>query len=180
MGDRRAALGGADSGFMRAAVVEAEQGFADGGIPIGATLVENRVVIATRRNRRVQHGDPIAHGEMDCFRSTGRRRSPGTPRCSRHAAVRWHRRCRPSPPARRPARRLAPSVPVGDARLAPLADGPARVGGRPTPRSGRRRALSPSAPLCQYPRGPRLPAAAHVPALGPVMPLGRPPSAQRA
>jgi cytosine/creatinine deaminase len=60
---------------MRSAIEEAERGFAEGGVPIGAALVEGRAVVATGRNRRVQQGDPIAHGEMDCLRAAGRRRS---------------------------------------------------------------------------------------------------------
>jgi creatinine deaminase len=65
----------ADAGFMRSAIEEAERGFAEGGVPIGAALVEGGAVVATGRNRRVQQGDPIAHGEMDCLRAAGRRRS---------------------------------------------------------------------------------------------------------
>ena len=65
----------ADSVFMRAAIEEAERGAAEGGVPIGAALVEDGAVVATGRNRRVQGGDPIAHGEMDCLRAAGRRRS---------------------------------------------------------------------------------------------------------
>ena len=65
----------ADLAFMRAAIAEAERGAAEGGVPIGAALVEDGAVVATGRNRRVQGGDPIAHGEMDCLRAAGRRRS---------------------------------------------------------------------------------------------------------
>ena len=65
----------ADLAFMAAAIEEAERGAAEGGVPIGATLVEDGAVVATGRNRRVQQGDPIAHGEMDCLRAAGRRRS---------------------------------------------------------------------------------------------------------
>ena len=64
-----------DQGFMHAAIEEAESGFAEGGVPVGAALVEHGAVVATGRNRRVQQGDPIAHGEMDCLRATGRWRS---------------------------------------------------------------------------------------------------------
>ena len=64
-----------DHGFMRAAIEEAERGFAEGGVPVGAALVEHGAVVAAGRNRRVQQGDPIAHGEMDCLRAAGRRRS---------------------------------------------------------------------------------------------------------
>lgn len=63
-----------DRRFFCAAVSEAEQGLAEGGVPIGAALVVDGRVVATGRNRRVQQGDPIAHGEMDCLRQAGRRR----------------------------------------------------------------------------------------------------------
>jgi creatinine deaminase len=65
----------ADRRFMDAAIAEAERGFAEGGVPIGAALVRDGAVLATGRNRRVQQGDPIAHGEMDCLRAAGRRPS---------------------------------------------------------------------------------------------------------
>ena len=45
----------------------------EGGIPIGAVMVENNNIIGEGHNRRVQDGDPIAHGEMDCLRKVGRR-----------------------------------------------------------------------------------------------------------
>jgi Cytidine and deoxycytidylate deaminase zinc-binding region len=48
--------------------LQARTGLEEGGIPIGAVLVENGMVVAEGRNRRVQQGDPIAHGEMDCLR----------------------------------------------------------------------------------------------------------------
>ena len=64
----------ADRRFICAAIEEAELGMAEGGVPIGAALVVDGKVVATGRNRRVQQGDPIAHGEMDCLRKAGRRR----------------------------------------------------------------------------------------------------------
>jgi cytosine deaminase len=36
-------------------------------------MLEADQVVATGRNQRVQEGDPIAHGEMDCLRRAGRR-----------------------------------------------------------------------------------------------------------
>ena len=60
---------------MDAAVAQAEKSAAEGGIPIGAALVGPAGIIAVGHNRRVQHGDPIAHGEMDCLRAAGRQRS---------------------------------------------------------------------------------------------------------
>ncbi|WOI58268.1 nucleoside deaminase [Palleronia sp. LCG004] len=64
-----------DQRFMALALEEAEAGLSEGGLPIGAVLVRNGEVIGRGHNRRVQEGDPIAHGEMDCFRKAGRQRS---------------------------------------------------------------------------------------------------------
>ncbi len=62
-----------DRTFMKRAWEEAEKGYREGGVPVGAVMVEAGKVTATGRNRRVQDGDPIAHGEMDCLRRAGRR-----------------------------------------------------------------------------------------------------------
>ena len=62
-----------DEQFIRLAFAQAEKSYGEGGLPIGAVMVENGTVIANGHNRRVQDGDPIAHGEMDCLRRAGRR-----------------------------------------------------------------------------------------------------------
>jgi cytosine deaminase len=62
-----------DVKFMKLAFEEALAGFEQGGVPVGSVLVENGRVLARGRNKRVQEGDPIAHGEMDCLRAAGRR-----------------------------------------------------------------------------------------------------------
>jgi cytosine deaminase len=60
---------------LERALDAAREGEREGGIPIGAALVdpEGRVV-ATGHNLRVQAGDPTAHGETACIRNAGRRR----------------------------------------------------------------------------------------------------------
>jgi len=63
----------ADRQFLRVAYEQALKSYKEGGLPIGAAMVENGNVVAAGHNRRVQDGDPIAHGEMDCFRKAGRR-----------------------------------------------------------------------------------------------------------
>jgi cytosine deaminase len=63
----------ADFRFLRVAYEQALKSYNEGGLPIGAAMVENGNVVAAGHNRRVQDGDPIAHGEMDCFRKAGRR-----------------------------------------------------------------------------------------------------------
>ncbi|WP_422935708.1 nucleoside deaminase [Sinomonas sp. P47F7] len=60
-----------DPGF-EAALEAAREGLREGGIPIGAALVRGGEVIAVGHNERVQHGDPIAHGEMSALRAAGR------------------------------------------------------------------------------------------------------------
>lgn len=64
-----------DKKFLQLAYQEAEAGFAEGGCPIGAVLAEGERLVAQGRNQRVQGGDPIAHGEMDCLRKAGRQKS---------------------------------------------------------------------------------------------------------
>jgi cytosine deaminase len=62
-----------DRTFMALALEEAKLGYDEGGVPVGSVMVSNGEVIAQGHNRRVQEGDPIAHGEMDCLRRAGRR-----------------------------------------------------------------------------------------------------------
>ena len=62
-----------DHVFMEAALEQARIGLAEGGIPIGSALVIDGRVVAAGRNRRVQQGSAILHGEMDALERTGRR-----------------------------------------------------------------------------------------------------------
>ncbi|WP_234045024.1 nucleoside deaminase [Haloferula rosea] len=59
--------------FMEAAIEEARTSQAQGGIPIGSVLVHSGEIIGRGRNRRVQRGSVILHGEMDALENTGRR-----------------------------------------------------------------------------------------------------------
>jgi creatinine deaminase len=62
--------------MLAVAVHEARIGLAEGGIPIGAALFHaDGRLLGAGHNRRVQHGDPSAHGETDAFRKAGRQRS---------------------------------------------------------------------------------------------------------
>jgi cytosine deaminase len=64
-----------DRRFLRLAYDQAKLGYDEGGCPIGSVLAAGDRLIAAGRNRRVQDGDPIAHGEMDCLRRAGRQKS---------------------------------------------------------------------------------------------------------
>lgn len=58
--------------FMQAAIEEAQQGLAEGGIPIGSVIVCRGRIIGRGHNRRIQQGSPILHGEMDALANAGR------------------------------------------------------------------------------------------------------------
>lgn len=67
--------------FMEAAIEEARQGLAEGGIPIGSVLVHEGKIIGRGHNRRIQSGSPILHGEMDALQNAGRRSAAVYRRC---------------------------------------------------------------------------------------------------
>ncbi|HTM50510.1 MAG TPA: nucleoside deaminase [Bryobacteraceae bacterium] len=58
--------------FLDAAIEQARQSLAEGGIPIGSVLVYEGTIIGRGHNCRVQTGSPIDHGEMNCLRNAGR------------------------------------------------------------------------------------------------------------
>ncbi|XAM01058.1 nucleoside deaminase [Phycisphaeraceae bacterium D3-23] len=66
--------------WLEAALAQAQKSYDEGGLPIGAALVDpsrptlETQVVALGHNKRVQNGDPTSHGETDCLRNAGRRR----------------------------------------------------------------------------------------------------------
>lgn len=58
--------------FMQAAIEEAQAGLKEGGIPIGAVIVHQGIIIGRGHNQRIQQGSPILHGEMAAFEHAGR------------------------------------------------------------------------------------------------------------
>ncbi|MGH2722818.1 MAG: nucleoside deaminase [Actinomycetota bacterium] len=61
-----------DTAFLELALEQAHIGRSEGGIPIGAALVAFDRVLGVGRNRRVQLGSVIRHGEMDALENAGR------------------------------------------------------------------------------------------------------------
>ena len=62
--------------MLAVALEEARAGLEEGGIPIGSALFgADGTLLGRGHNRRVQHGDPTAHAEVDAFRAAGRRPS---------------------------------------------------------------------------------------------------------
>ncbi|MHA7871726.1 MAG: nucleoside deaminase, partial [Hyphococcus sp.] len=64
-----------DRRFADYAYLEAKKSADQGGLPIGSVLARGAVILASGHNQRVQCGDPIAHGEMDCLRKAGRQKT---------------------------------------------------------------------------------------------------------
>src|SRR6059036_3281362 len=64
-----------DERFLGAALEQARIGRAEGGVPVGAALVVDGQVLAAGRNRRVQMGSAIRHGETDALENAGRLRA---------------------------------------------------------------------------------------------------------
>jgi len=58
--------------FMRMAIEQAKAGLGEGGIPIGSVLARDGEVLGRGHNRRVQQGNPVLHGEIDCLQNAGR------------------------------------------------------------------------------------------------------------
>ena len=61
--------------MMALALQQARASLNAGGVPVGAVLAAGGAVIAAGHNQRVQHGDPVAHGEISALRNAGRRAS---------------------------------------------------------------------------------------------------------
>ena len=62
--------------FLQAALAEARQGLAEGGIPIGSVLVHAGAIIGRGHNRRIQQGSAVLHAEMDALENAGRVAAP--------------------------------------------------------------------------------------------------------
>lgn len=61
-----------DAYFMNEAILEAEKSLSEGGIPIGAVLVEDDEIISRGHNRLIQNDSVVLHAEMDAIENAGR------------------------------------------------------------------------------------------------------------
>lgn len=61
-----------DRAFLALAIEQARIGRSEGGVPIGGVLVVDGSVVGVGRNRRVQQGSAIRHGETDALENAGR------------------------------------------------------------------------------------------------------------
>ncbi|WP_454786110.1 nucleoside deaminase [Legionella sp. WA2024007413] len=68
-------MSGPHQRYLEAAIEEARQSLAQGGIPIGAVLVHQGEIIGRGHNQRVQKGSSILHAEMDALENAGRQQA---------------------------------------------------------------------------------------------------------
>jgi creatinine deaminase len=61
-----------DHDLLSLAIEQARIGRDEGGVPIGAALVADGRVLGVGRNRRIQDGSAIRHGETDALENAGR------------------------------------------------------------------------------------------------------------
>jgi cytosine deaminase len=61
-----------DRKWLDVAIAEAQAGRDEGGVPIGAALVADGVLLSGGHNRRVQNGSSIHHGETNALERAGR------------------------------------------------------------------------------------------------------------
>ena len=61
-----------DRKFLDVAIEQARLGLSTGGIPIGAALAADGVLLGAGHNQRIQMGSPIRHGETDALERAGR------------------------------------------------------------------------------------------------------------
>lgn len=61
-----------DREFLAVAIEQARIGRDEGGVPIGAALVAEGKILGAGRNRRIQLGSAIRHGETDALENAGR------------------------------------------------------------------------------------------------------------
>ncbi len=73
--------------FLQAAIAEARQGLAEGGIPIGSVLVCDGRIIGRGHNRRVQSGSVVLHAEMDALENAGRQPAAVYRRCTLYTTL---------------------------------------------------------------------------------------------
>jgi tRNA(adenine34) deaminase len=64
-------MSGADAGFMRGALEEANRAADAGEVPVGAVVVVGGSVVGTGQNRSLRDNDPSAHAEIVALRAAG-------------------------------------------------------------------------------------------------------------
>lgn len=73
--------------FLEEALKEAKKSLKEGGIPIGAVLVEENQIIGRGHNRLLQNKSTILHAEMDCLENSGRLKGLDYKKCTLYTTL---------------------------------------------------------------------------------------------
>lgn len=73
--------------FIQEAIREAKKSLDEGGIPIGAVLVEEDKIVSRGHNRLLQDNSTILHAEMDCLENAGRLRGTDYKKCTLYTTL---------------------------------------------------------------------------------------------
>lgn len=73
--------------FIQEAIHEAKKSLDEGGIPIGAVLVEEDNIVSRGHNRLLQDNSTILHAEMDCLENAGRLRGTDYKKCTLYTTL---------------------------------------------------------------------------------------------
>lgn len=73
--------------YIQEAIKEARKSLDEGGIPIGAVLVEDDEIVGKGHNRLIQDESTILHAEMDCLENTGKLKGTDYKRCTLYTTL---------------------------------------------------------------------------------------------
>ena len=76
-----------DKKYMKEAIKEAKISLNQGGIPIGAVLVEKDIIVGRGHNKLLQNGSTILHAEMDCIENAGRLTGADYKKCTLYTTL---------------------------------------------------------------------------------------------
>ena len=76
-----------DHQYIKEAIIEAKKSLKEGGIPIGAVLVENGHIIGRGQNRLLQNSSTILHAEMDCIENAGKLKGVEYKKCTLYTTL---------------------------------------------------------------------------------------------
>lgn len=76
-----------DYKFMKEALKEAKKSLNNGGIPIGAVLVKDGIIVGRGHNNLLQKKSSILHAEMDCIEKSGRLKGEDYKRCTLYTTL---------------------------------------------------------------------------------------------
>ncbi len=76
-----------DSYFLKLAIDEAKKSLDENGLPIGAVLVKDNIVLSKGHNRLIQNNSVILHAELDAIENAGRLNHQDYQKCTLYTTL---------------------------------------------------------------------------------------------